>query len=156
MRSFPIIIPVCLPTVELNSIRLLFKVQRLSFSGGEWMYTMLTDVYGRRFRLDQPSQTKLIFDFIAWIDVNKWMEDIKQNTYFDYFNRNIVEFLDFGVDWICHACFLWNGFIVDFRVQVRDKPPDSWTFHKAKRLSKWIRICSTVITRQKYLPGRMW
>lgn len=126
-RSFPIIIPVCLPTVELNSIRWVFKVQRLSFPGGEWMYMMLTEVYGRRFRVDQPSQTKLIFEFIPWIDasVNKLIEKMKRNTYFNQRNRNAVQFLDFGIHCICHARFLWNIFIVDVRVQVRDKPSHS-------------------------------
>ena len=115
-KSFPIIIPVCLPTIELNSIRWLFKVQRLSFSGGEWMYTMLTEVYGQRFWVDQPSQTKLIFKFIFWIDMNKWMEKIKWRTHLDQLNCNIFEFVNFGVHYVCHACFLQNRLILDFRV----------------------------------------
>ena len=138
MRSFPIMTPVCLPTVELNSMRWLFKVHRLSFPGGDWMYMMLTEVYGRRFRVDHPSQTKLTFEFIVWIIyVNKWMEKLKWITYLNQLYRKTVEFLYFGHHHIRHACFLWNGFILDFRVQIGNESSDSWTFHKAKRLSKY-------------------
>ena len=135
-RSFPIIMPVCLPMVELNLIRWLFKVQRLSFPGGEWMYMMLTEVYGRRLRVDQPSQTRLIFEFIAWINVNQRMEKIEWDTYFYQLNCNIIQFLDFGVHCIHHAGFLRNGFILNFRVQVGDEPLNRWTFNKAKWLSR--------------------
>jgi hypothetical protein len=65
-RSLPIILPVCLPTLVLNSMRYFLSVHIRSSSGGEWIQTMLTDVYGRRFLVDQPSHTKLIFDLIAY------------------------------------------------------------------------------------------
>jgi hypothetical protein len=74
-RSSPINFPVCRPTGELNSSKCFLSSHCESLSGGESMKQMLNDVNGRRFRVDQPSQTVDTFDEMRYHLLVQKMEE---------------------------------------------------------------------------------
>ena len=69
-RSFPIKIPVCCPTGELNSTRYFFSSQCVSLLVGESMNKMLKEVNGHRFWVDQPSHIVNTFNRMHYLWVN--------------------------------------------------------------------------------------
>jgi hypothetical protein len=87
-RSFPIIILVCRPTEELNSIRYFFSSHCVSLSAGESMKDMLKEVNGCRFRVDQPFQMVVIFDEMCYLLVNT--EESGKTTWLTSITSNVI------------------------------------------------------------------